>query len=236
MISSVACLLNIVSVLSASAFSPVSWRLTILPFSVTTVSVTVSSDDCSVDQPISLPDSTYTPILIKSLTPIAFKLRQHYDDHFQDPRQPAENRFIWDPWLVRVGDVGTRTRTEIFKEGVPGEAEATRNQIQYSLKRLPASSLFDNDDLYEQLVDDLTELASSIGLTAITPPWVSMYLEGDMQNFHTDAPQGPMAYVLSLCIDGSFQGGETMILNPNMLEYWRGFDGTKGLECGSIVR
>jgi hypothetical protein len=131
---------------------------------------------------------------------------------------------------------------------IPGEAEAARQQIQYSLKRIQASSLFDTDDdtdtddddetntLYETLIDDLTDLASSIGLTAMTPPWVSLYTEGDMQNYHTDAPHGPMAFVLSLSCEGDFSGGETMLLNPKLLDYWRGFDGSQGTECGSIVR
>ena len=211
----------------------------------------------------SLPDSEYNPILIsdQSLQTIAIRLRSQYDEHFQDPRQPNENRFVWDPWFVRVGDgkaagddnVGTDNdddddNDKMMMMMMPGELEATRSQIQYSLKRIPASRLFatndddgdddnNNDDLYETLIDDLTDLAASIGLTAMTPPWVSLYLEGDLQNFHTDAPHGPMAFVLSLSKEGDFSGGETILLNhQTVLDYWRGFNATKGLECGSIVR
>ena len=57
-----------------------------------------------------------------------------------------------------------------------------------------------------------------------------------MQNLHTDAPHGPCAFVLSLCNEGDFQGGETMLLKPQILELWRGFDGSKGLETGGIMR
>ena len=67
-------------------------------------------------------------------------------------------------------------------------------------------------------------------------PWMSLYTNGDQQNFHTDAPQGQMAFVLSLSNEGDFNGGETMLLRSEILDYWKGFDGTKGLESGGLVR
>ena len=213
-------------------------------------------------QAVSLPESQYTPVLVtdRSMQGIAVKLRSAYDDLFRDPRQPNANRFVWDPWFVSVGDGKQGKHSMEEHDGgdndpsfqrVPGEIQATQQQIQYSLKRVAASTLFDNDAtsdatssstgaddrLYETLIDDLTDLASSIGLTAMTPPWVSLYTDGDMQNFHTDAPHGPMAFVLSLCSSSTdFSGGETMLLQPQLLEYWKGFDSTKGLEASSIVR
>jgi hypothetical protein len=63
-----------------------------------------------------------------------------------------------------------------------------------------------------------------------------MYTNGDMQNFHTDAPHGPMAFVLSLCKENQFRGGETILLRPNIMEMWKGFDGSVGLEVGKILR
>ena len=50
-------------------------------------------------------------------------------------------------------------------------------------------------------------------------------MDGCSQNFHTDAPHGPYAFVLSLTPDGShgfadgpapgwFEGGETTLLRP----------------------
>ena len=76
-------------------------------------------------------------------------------------------------------------------------------------------------------------------------PWTSLYTEGDMQNWHTDTDNGPMAFVLSLCQDeghddyrGGFDGGETMLLRPDVLDFWRGSNGLvdRGLEAGNIVR
>ena len=117
---------------------------------------------------------------------------------------------------------------------VDGEEEALAGQIQYSLKRIQ-TSLFSPEDEYNLLVDELVSLANSIGLTAISPPWTSMYTDGDTQNFHTDSTHGPMAFVLSLSKKGDFRGGETMIMKPEILDLWRNFETGNALECGNII-
>lgn len=198
---------------------------------------------------IALPESTYSQAMTScDLEPIASKLREFYDDRFQDPRQPDSTgkRFCWDPWYVNVGD-GLQNQDQAADEDsddikddetqliLDGEIDAIDQQTQYSLKRIQSNNFFSEDD-FGDLVEDLTKLGRSIGLTAITPPWISLYTEGDMQNFHTDAPQGPCAFVLSLCNEGDFNGGETMMLKPQILEYWKGFDASKGLEMGGIMR
>lgn len=206
----------------------------------------IKEKDPAFDYSQPLPESEYTQILV-SHVPIAREIRGLWDARFQDPRQPDSKRFSWDPWFVKVGDlkIGLEEIDNISRrEGlVEGELAATNNQVQYSLKRTTTSTFLQGDDvdhkntdLYERLVDDLVDLGTSVGLTAITPPWISLYTESDTQNFHTDAPHGPLAFVLSLCREGDFSGGETMMLQPKMLDYWKGFDGNKGLECGSIVR
>lgn len=195
----------------------------------------------------SLPECQYTQVMYTNdLVPISTELRLHYDKHFQDPRQPDAGRFIWDPWYVNVGD-GKQTPDADAADGdeyadeqdtllVPGEQEATDAQTQYSLKRIQSNNFFSEED-FSTLVEDLTLLGRSIGLTSITPPWISMYTgDGDMQNLHTDAPQGPVAFVLSLCRENEFQGGETIMLKPNVMELWKGFDGSVGMETGSIMR
>jgi hypothetical protein len=201
----------------------------------------------------SLPESTYTQVMASlDLQPIATKLRERYDDHFKDPRQPDSKgeRFCWDPWFVKVGD-GLQNQHSYKNEDenkdeddenlvdtqliLDGEEEAVNKQTQYSLKRIQSNNFFNEDD-FGDLVQDLTQLGRSIGLTAITPPWISLYTQGDMQNLHTDAPHGPCAFVLSLCNEGDFEGGETILLKPQILELWRGFDGSKGLETGGIMR
>jgi len=197
-----------------------------------------------------LHDSVYTQVLSTVLPELGAQLRQEYDDHFADPRQPDASRFAWDPWFVAVGDTGNKLEgAEELEEEVgsiddddeelvlvPGELEASEKQTQYSLKRIQTSQFFSTES-YDLLVDELIALGRSVGLHAITPPWTSMYTDGDQQNWHTDAPHGPLAFVLSVCADeGDFEGGETMLLQPHMLDFWKGFDSSKGLECGSIVR
>lgn len=211
-------------------------------FSTETEEGAFSVPVASFDYQNSLPESEYSQVLISEL-PIALEVREYWDRHFQDPRQPDAKRFSWDPWYVEVGDgkfgADTSSSDNSSQKAVDGEVSATNRQIQYSLKRTTTSSFLDDaagGDLYDRLVDELVGLGTSIGLTAITPPWISLYTDGDMQNYHTDAPHGPLAFVLSLCREGEFSGGETMMLQPRMLEYWRGFDGSNGIECGSIVR
>lgn len=197
-----------------------------------------------------LHDSVYTQVLSTVLPELGAQLRQEYDDHFADPRQPDAARFAWDPWFVAVGDTGTKLEGagEVLGEGedgdtdeeelmlLPGELEASKKQTQYSLKRIQTSQFF-SEESYDLLVDELTALGRSVGLHAITPPWTSMYTEGDQQNWHTDAPHGPLAFVLSVCGgEGDFEGGETILLQPQILDFWKGFDSSKGLECASIVR
>eukprot|EP00980_Cylindrotheca_fusiformis_P003959 scaffold871_cov130-Cylindrotheca_fusiformis.AAC.36 len=190
--------------------------------------------------PLPLHSSVYTQVLSTTNLPIAKDLRQFYDEHFQDPREPNANRFVWDPWYVSVGDgkqqQDKNDNDEYDPMLLPGEADATKRQTQYSLKRIQTSQFFDDDDLYDRLVEELVELGRSVGLTALTPPWTSMYTEGDLQNFHTDSNHGPLAFVLSLSREGDFEGGETIMMQPQILDYWKGFDGTQGMECGSIIR
>ena len=213
----------------------------------------LSDDEGAVSPPLH--ESEYTQVLsTTSLSPIATKLRGAYDDHFRDPRQPNGDRFAWDPWFVSAGDGTTRQQenssnnnddddddsddeeiSEQQTNTVDGEEKALADQIQYSLKRIQTSLFFSEDD-YNVLVDDLVSVANSIGLTAISPPWTSMYTDGDMQNFHTDATHGPMAFVLSLSKDGDFRGGETMIMKQEILDLWRNFETAKGMECGNIIR
>ncbi len=217
---------------------------------------TTSTKSFTFHHKVSLPESTYTQVLsTQSLSSIATKLRQSYDDHFNDPRQPNERRFVWDPWFVTTGD-GIRRNSDDNDSSddttniVNGEIEASKKQIQYSFKRIQASSFFthnnennDNNDNnnYYDLIDQLTTLGRSIGLTALTPPWMSLYTNDDLQNLHTDSAHGQMAFVVSLCrdkngCDTDFSGGETMLLKSEILDYWKNFDGRVGLEVGNIFR
>lgn len=61
--------------------------------------------------------------------------------------------------------------------------------------------------------------------------------DGCRQELHADVPHGPWAFVLSLTNwdERRFTGGETFILKPETLDYWRGFDASAVVERGSLV-
>ena len=136
-------------------------------------------------------------------------LRSTFDDHFAEPRQAHPQRFVWDYWHV------------------PG---------QYTLHRTQAANYFE-PDAFDALTDALTSYGKNeLGLRAISPPWLSFYVDGCEQAVHADVPQGPLAYVLSLTNwdERAFIGGETTILQPPVLDYWRDFDSSTGLEYDDL--
>lgn len=205
--------------------------------------------DKTFDYDEDLTQSTYVQIITADLTTLALDLRKSYDNIFYDPRQPNEKRFAFDPWVVHAGDgLSAANKRKDPPENVtvkddnnstPGEVDATARQIQYSLKRAQLSQILD-DSQYEDMIDALSRLGQSIGCSCITPPWLSIYTHGDMQNFHTDAPHGPLAFVFSLTLNedygNKFTGGETMLMRPSILDYWRNFNDEVGLETPSIMR
>lgn len=135
----------------------------------------------------------------------AGELRGCFDEHFAEPRQAHPMRFVWDYWHV------------------PG---------QYTLHRTQAANYFE-PEAFKALTDALTEYGqAALGCRTISPPWLSFYVDGCEQLVHADVPQGPLAYVLSLTRwdERAFRGGETTILQPHVLDYWRGFDSSRGLE------
>ena len=104
-----------------------------------------------------------------------------------------------------------------------------------------------NAKAYEKLEDALLTYGQKhLGCSAITPIWLSCYIDGCYQGMHADNPHGPWAFVLSLTDleeesegDGKkhkhFTGGETTILKPHILEYWRTFNASKGAEKSDIL-
>ena len=66
--------------------------------------------------------------------------------------------------------------------------------------------------------------------------WVSAYVDGCRQELHADVPHGPFAFVLSLTPpQRRFTGGETMLLRPHVLDYWRGFDAGGVSEAAQLL-
>ena len=119
-------------------------------------------------------------------------------------------RFVWDYWHV---------------------------PHQYTLHRTMASDYFEEEE-FEKLTEALTAFGrETLGCQAISPPWLSFYVDGCEQAMHADVPQGPLAYVLSLTRweERRFIGGETAIMKPEHLNYWQGFDSSTGLEASDLI-
>ena len=203
---------------------------------------------------IPLEDSDYNQVLYSDNIPCAKSARLELEHLLGNPREPNEARFQWDPWFVRCdqgrdqnrptplpGDDNNNNNDDEHNHNdwtpIPGEREAAAKQVQYYMTRAQCGNIF-SEALYENLVDDVTEMGRSIGCSAISPPWISLYGDGQMQNFHIDPTQGSMAWTLSLSVGygTTFFGGETILLTPGVLDYWRDFDGTRGKEAPSLVR
>jgi hypothetical protein len=106
--------------------------------------------------------------------------------------------------------------------------------------RTPADAFFP-PDLYMELESKILDFGQErLGCRGISPIWLSYYVSGHFQEFHTDAPHGPFAFVLSLSdyhkeTPHPFTGGETKILRDDILDYWRCHDSSTGIELPDIV-
>lgn len=197
----------------------------------------------------------------------AAELREVFEARFAQPRSSHGDRYFWDPWHVshRAEDFEARPRetgsasdeatTESLDSAVQLAAaapvaerqyEASGSGVQYNMLRTPASEYFP-PELFEKLCVQLAEVGRArLGCDAFTPPWLALYTDGMEMNWHTDAPHGPWAFVLSLTPSEAhareasdapawFHGGETEIMRPQRLDYWRNFDGSRGLEFDDLL-
>lgn len=146
-------------------------------------------------------------------------LRGEFDARFADPRQADAGRFVWDYWHV------------------PG---------QYTLLRTPAYHYF-SQPLWKTVHARLQDWGrKNLGCHDISPPWMSCYVEGCHQDWHADLPHGPWAFVYSLTpwTTRRFEGGETLLLQEEILDYWgepasgRGATegATGGVERAEVIR
>ena len=142
--------------------------------------------------------------------PQSEELRGHFDQQFENPREAHEGRFVWDYWHI---------------------------DDQYTLVRTPAYHFFP-EELYEQFENHLIEWGKThLGCASISPPWLSYYVEGCKQEMHADNPHGPWAFVYSLTDweNRFFEGGETFILKPELLNYWSLNFNEHGFEYRDLV-
>ena len=150
-------------------------------------------------------------LIVDGFAPEAPKLRETFDARFANPRGTGADRFVWDYWHV------------------PG---------QYTALRTPAWTYFPKQ-LYAQFHNRLVAWGrSTLGCHDISPPWLSLYVEGCRQELHGDLPHGPWAFVFSLTNwrRRAFRGGETLLLQDDVLDFWHDFASVRGVEEAELIR
>jgi hypothetical protein len=149
--------------------------------------------------------------IVDKFTPEAKALRRVFDERFADPRSTRGDRFVWDYWHV------------------PG---------QYTALRTPAWQYFPGP-LYRQFHRRLVHWGRrTLGCHDVSPPWLSLYIDGCGQQLHGDLPHGPFAFVYSLTQwqRRRFTGGETLLLRDEVLEFWSDFVSERSVEEEELLR
>ena len=150
-------------------------------------------------------------IIVDRFAREATELRGSFDARFADPRRVHGERFVWDYWHV------------------PG---------QYTALRTPAWSYFPRRP-YERLHRRLVAWGrETLGCHDVSPPWLSLYVEGCRQELHGDLPHGPWAFVFSLTRwrGRTFRGGETLLLRDDVLDFWHDFASQRAVEERELLR
>jgi hypothetical protein len=150
-------------------------------------------------------------VVVDRFAPEARALRETFDERFAEPRSTRADRFVWDWWHV------------------PG---------QYTALRTPAWTYFPRR-VYESFHRRLVAWGrATLGCHDISPPWLSLYIDGCRQELHGDLPHGPFAFVYSLTHWNKrrFAGGETLMLRDEVLDFWHDFRSVRAVEEHELVR
>jgi len=165
-------------------------------------------------------------LVVDRFAPEAETLRGAFDERFGEPRSTRADRFVWDYWHV------------------PG---------QYTALRTPAWTYFDDfaRDVEPEPAADVAKRAyeafhrrlvawgrATLGCHDISPPWLSLYVEGCRQELHGDLPHGPWAFVFSLTRwqGRTFRGGETLLVRDEVLDFWQDFTSVRSVEEPELIR
>lgn len=125
----------------------------------------------------------------------ATELRSEFD-RLVDPENITPEHFCWNYWNVKG---------------------------QYTYLRTNARDFFPRD-LFARLSARLCAWGkATLGCNLVNSWWLSFYVDGCRQEFHADVAHGPWAFVYSLTrwTERRFEGGETLLFRPEVLDYWR---------------
>jgi 2OG-Fe(II) oxygenase superfamily len=140
----------------------------------------------------------------------AHEMRSIFNVRFASPRTFSRDRFVWDYWHV------------------PDQYTYIRTIAQYYFPR----------ELFNSFLRRLCAWGeANLGCDRVTQPWLSYYVDGCRQELHTDIAQGPWAYVFSLTHWNTckFRGGETILLRPSCLNFWRDYPIGESAELMSLI-
>lgn len=88
-------------------------------------------------------------------------------------------------------------------------------------------------EMYSALEDALIAFGEQhLGCRAISPIWMSYYVDGCVQELHCDSPHGPFAFVLSLT--GGWVGGARHMAKVSGRRACMRAPGGGERECGTI--
>ncbi|MFT3837300.1 MAG: hypothetical protein QM723_09930 [Myxococcaceae bacterium] len=149
-------------------------------------------------------------LIVDRFAPEGRALRAAFDQRFEDPRRAEAGRFVWDYWHV------------------PG---------QYTALRTPAWQYFPRA-AYQKFHQRLAWWGRRVlGCHDVSPPWLSCYVSGCEQRLHGDLPHGHWAFVYSLTNwdRRKFTGGETLLLRDEVLDWWGGFQSSRGVEEPELI-
>jgi len=138
-------------------------------------------------------------------------LRAYYEEQFKNPLQAHSKRFCWDYWNI---------------------------PHQYRLLRTPAQNFF-GDSLFQPFLAHLLQWGrENLGCQMISHPWLSAYVNDCYQDLHSDVPHGPWSFVYSLTPwqNRKFSGGETIVTEPRLLNYFQEYRSDRSDEIKDLLK
>ena len=157
----------------------------------------------------SSPQPTFSAV-VERFFPDAEQLRSQFEARVGPARHADASRFAWDYWHV---------------------------PDQYTYLRTAARGFFDTAAFHRLVAAVRAWGSEHLGCPNITEPWLSYYVEGCRQEWHTDVAQGLFAFVYSLTRweARKFKGGETLLMRPEALDYWGHFGQARSRERDGLI-